>query len=188
MDQTHPGVIGTEELRLGAIRSAVEYLAATAITAPKSGGQLFLRGGKPFIETVAVIDKAVQHDIAEWMLRNGAKPDLDNTPLIHAAAENDVKMAKLLLDYGADIEKANGRFETPLGFACSYDAVDTVRLLCERGAFVNGTEGWGNSYLYWVRCKTQSPTPSPQQVEIEQILLSFGAEVIEEEAKLKHDD
>ncbi len=71
MDQNHPGVIGTEELRLGAIRSAVEYLAATAITAPKSGGQLFLRGGKPFIETVAVIDKDIQHQLAEWLRRRG---------------------------------------------------------------------------------------------------------------------
>lgn len=71
MNQNQPGVIGTEELRLGAIRSAVEYLAATAITAPKSGGQLFLRGGKSFIETVAVIDKGVQHEIAEWLRRRG---------------------------------------------------------------------------------------------------------------------
>lgn len=64
-------VISTEELRLGAVRSAIEHLAASAITAPKSGGQLFLRGGKPFMETVAVIDKEVQSRLAEWMRRRG---------------------------------------------------------------------------------------------------------------------
>jgi uncharacterized ferredoxin-like protein len=65
------GTITTEELRVGAIRSAVEQLAASAITAPKSGGQLFLRGGKPFMETVAVIDKDVQSKLAAWMRRRG---------------------------------------------------------------------------------------------------------------------
>lgn len=64
-------ILGNEELRTAAIRSAVEYLSASAITAPKSGGQLFLRGGKPFLETVAVIDKRVQGELAEWMRRRG---------------------------------------------------------------------------------------------------------------------
>jgi len=65
------GVMDTDELRTGVIRSAVEYLAASAITAPKSGGQLFLRGANPFLETVAVVDKATQRRLAEWMRRRG---------------------------------------------------------------------------------------------------------------------
>lgn len=66
-------IIGTDDLRQGAIRSAVEYLAASAVTAPKSGGQLFLRGAKPFLETVAVVDKQVQAELAAWMRRRGAE-------------------------------------------------------------------------------------------------------------------
>ncbi len=64
-------ILGTDELRLGAIRSAVEYLTASAITAPKSGGQLFIRGAKPFLETVAVMDKEVQRQLGDWLRRRG---------------------------------------------------------------------------------------------------------------------
>jgi ankyrin repeat protein len=121
------------------------------------------------------------YDIVEWMLEKGADPDLveegGNTLLIHAAAENDVRLVRSLLDNCADIEKANRHFETPLGFACAYDAVDAVRLLCERGANVNGTEGTGDSYLCYVQ--------SAKQTEIESILLSYGARVIHEEPKVR---
>jgi hypothetical protein len=119
------------------------------------------------------------YDVVQWMLEEGANPDVAacfNTLLSHAAAENDVHLARMLLDHGADIEKANDRFETPLGFACSYNAIDVVKLLCERGADVNRTEGWGHSYLYWVQCG--------QKTEIEAILVSYGARLIEEEPKL----
>jgi ankyrin repeat protein len=123
------------------------------------------------------------------LLSRGADPDIvglgSNTALIHTAAENDERMARLLLDFGADVEKTNDTFETALGFACSYDAVEIVQLLCERGVDVNGTEDWGHSYLYSVQCATQSPNASPKQVEIERILISFGAEVIHTEPKLK---
>ena len=39
-----PRVQTTEQLRSAAIDQALATLAATAITAPKSGGQLFIRG------------------------------------------------------------------------------------------------------------------------------------------------
>lgn len=133
-----------------------------------------------------------QYEIALWMLQHGADPDLmtegGDTPLINAAANNDLKFAMLFLDFGAEIDRASSRFETPLGYACSYGAVDVVRLLCERGAFVNGTEGWGNSYLRSVTWALQGTPVDPKQVEIEQILLSHGAVIIEEEPKLQRDD
>ena len=123
------------------------------------------------------------YDVVEWMLEHDADPDLveegGNTLLIHAAAENDLRLAQLLLDHGADVERRNRVYETPLGFACAYDAVDVVRLLCERGAEVNGTEGWGHSYLCGVQCA--KPT------QVESILLSYGARFIHEEPKLTSD-
>ncbi|MDB5389422.1 MAG: hypothetical protein JWM11_5068 [Planctomycetaceae bacterium] len=129
-----------------------------------------------------------QYEMAEGILRRGANPDLaeegGNTLLIHTAAENDVRMARLLLDYGADLERPNRNFETPLGYACAYNSVDVVRLLCERGANVNGTEGWGKSYLYGVQCETQHPEAKPKPLEIERILISYGAKVILETPKL----
>lgn len=66
-----PGIQGTEDLRRAAIEQAIPVLCASAITAPKSGGQLFLRGGKPFLETVAVSDRDVQGRLADWLRRRG---------------------------------------------------------------------------------------------------------------------
>lgn len=138
-----------------------------------------------FVETETLLTWVVWHNeyqMAEELLKLGADPNLvrpgDNTLLIHAAAEDDVRMARLLIDYGANLEAANKNLETPLGYACAYGAVNVVRLLCERGADVNGTEGWGNSYLFGVQCHTQSPNPDPNQLEIEKILLAHGAKLI----------
>jgi uncharacterized ferredoxin-like protein len=43
------------------------------MTAPKSGGQLFLKGAKPFIETVIVEDKPTLNRLAEWLRERGTK-------------------------------------------------------------------------------------------------------------------
>jgi uncharacterized ferredoxin-like protein len=66
-------VVGMESLRLGAVRQALEAMAASAITAPKSGGQLFTRGAPSFLETVAVADKATQARLAEWLRVRGTE-------------------------------------------------------------------------------------------------------------------
>ena len=46
-------------------------MAAAAITAPKSGGQLFIAGKPNFMETVIVDDRATLHELAEWMRARG---------------------------------------------------------------------------------------------------------------------
>src|SRR5947207_5371449 len=46
-------------------------MAASAITAPKSGGQLFLQGKHLFIETVIIEDTGTRHELAEWMRARG---------------------------------------------------------------------------------------------------------------------
>jgi len=40
------GTIGYEELRAATVRQVAQLMAAAAITAPKSGGQLFLGVGE----------------------------------------------------------------------------------------------------------------------------------------------
>lgn len=54
-----------------AIHQVAELCAVAAMTAPKSGGQLFLKGSKPFIETVILDDKAILHRLADWMRVRG---------------------------------------------------------------------------------------------------------------------
>jgi uncharacterized ferredoxin-like protein len=53
------------------IRTVARLCAAAAVTAPKSGGQLFLRGRPLFIETVFVDERETLLQLAEWMRRRG---------------------------------------------------------------------------------------------------------------------
>jgi uncharacterized ferredoxin-like protein len=48
-------------------------MAGAAITAPKSGGQLFLAGKPNFIETVVVVDAGARHELAEWLRARGVE-------------------------------------------------------------------------------------------------------------------
>jgi uncharacterized ferredoxin-like protein len=65
------GTIGYEELRAGTIRQVAQLMAAAAITAPKSGGQLFLAGKPGFMETVIADDPGTRQDLAAWMRARG---------------------------------------------------------------------------------------------------------------------
>jgi uncharacterized ferredoxin-like protein len=62
-----------KQIFLDALRHVAKLCATAAMTAPKSGGQLFLRGGKPFIETVIVEDKPTLTRLAEWLRARGNK-------------------------------------------------------------------------------------------------------------------
>ncbi|MEW5940889.1 MAG: DUF2148 domain-containing protein [Chloroflexota bacterium] len=59
------------EIYMDAIRQVAKLCAVAAVTAPKSGGQLFLKGGKPFMETVIVEERATLSRLAEWMRTQG---------------------------------------------------------------------------------------------------------------------
>jgi uncharacterized ferredoxin-like protein len=58
-------------LRADTVRQVAMLMAASAITAPKSGGQLFLAGKHTFIETVIVDDRETLGQLAEWMRARG---------------------------------------------------------------------------------------------------------------------
>src|SRR5207245_9630415 len=53
------------------VENVAKMCAVSAMTAPKSGGQLFLKGSKPFIETAIVKDKETLHRLAEWLRARG---------------------------------------------------------------------------------------------------------------------
>jgi uncharacterized ferredoxin-like protein len=65
------GTIGYEELRAATVHQVAQLMAAAAITAPKSGGQLFLAGKPNFMETVIADDSGTGHDLASWMRARG---------------------------------------------------------------------------------------------------------------------
>lgn len=56
-----------------AVRHVAELCAVAAMTAPKSGGQLFLKGAKPFIETEIVEDADTLARLAAWLRERGAR-------------------------------------------------------------------------------------------------------------------
>lgn len=60
-----------DDIRHETVLQAAKLMAASAITAPKSGGQLFLRGLHLFIETVIVHDKDTLSRLAGWMRNRG---------------------------------------------------------------------------------------------------------------------
>ncbi len=61
------------EMFMEALRQVARLCAVAAMTAPKSGGQLFLKGAKPFIETVMVEDRGTLTRLAEWLRSRGTR-------------------------------------------------------------------------------------------------------------------
>lgn len=55
------------------LRSVAGLCAVAAMTAPKSGGQLFLKGAKPFIETVIIEEPATLKALASWLRGRGTR-------------------------------------------------------------------------------------------------------------------
>jgi uncharacterized ferredoxin-like protein len=60
-----------EAIRADTVEHVAKLMAAAAITAPKSGGQLFLAGKHTFMETIIVSDADTRRQLAEWMRARG---------------------------------------------------------------------------------------------------------------------
>jgi uncharacterized ferredoxin-like protein len=65
--------IGYDDLRAGTVVGVAKLMAAAAITAPKSGGQMFLAGHPNFMETVIVAETQERAELAAWLRARGAE-------------------------------------------------------------------------------------------------------------------
>ncbi|QLZ70525.1 hypothetical protein FOLKNPGA_03339 [Legionella sp. PC1000] len=78
------------------------------------------------------------HSLAEMLLKNGALLELEdqtNTPILKAIENADVKMVKLLVQYGVDINQPSSIFNTtPLEKAVENKNLEMVQLLISLGA------------------------------------------------------
>jgi ankyrin repeat protein len=80
---------------------------------------------------------------AALLLETGADPNADTggdrpeTPLHWAASTDDVDVALVLIDGGADLETSGGSIGTPLDNAIGYGCWHVARLLVARGAGVD---------------------------------------------------
>jgi tankyrase len=64
------------------------------------------------------------------------------TPLIYAAASGHVEVARVLLEGGANVQRANADQRTALHVAASYGHLDVCRLLLDWGAKVDPVDKW----------------------------------------------
>lgn len=76
---------------ISAARQVATLMAAAAITAPKSGGQLFLAGKPAFLETVIIDDPHIRAELASWLRARGKERreaiwfrDADVAEAVHA--------------------------------------------------------------------------------------------------------
>ncbi len=83
-----------QEIFLDALRNIAKLCAVAAMTAPKSGGQLFLKGAKPFIETVIIEDKVTLKRLADWLREQGQK---HKEAIWHRDADTAEKLDLVLL-------------------------------------------------------------------------------------------
>ena len=73
---------------------------------------------------------------------------LDATPLIIAACKGQIEMVQILLDSGADINRASRLGSTPLWHSAGRGHEDVVKTLIDRGADLNKADKYGWTPLH----------------------------------------
>ena len=72
-----------------------------------------------------------------------------NTPLIYAAMYGNVEVVRVLLEGGANVDRADAYRDTALHWAAFYGHLDVCRLLLDWGAKVDRLNWWQNTALHW---------------------------------------
>ena len=73
--------------------------------------------------------------------------DAGITALHYGCIEDRLEMVRLLLESGADVNKASKLGTTPLHVSCMNDRCDIARLLLDKGADLNLVDADGNTAL-----------------------------------------
>ncbi len=73
------------------------------------------------------------------------------TPLNLAIYDSQFSIVKLLMDSGADVNKADNKGRTPINIAVLYERIEILKLLIEYGADVNKPDGKGRTPMHVAR-------------------------------------
>lgn len=86
------------------------------------------------------------------------------TPLHYAAAHNQTRITRVLLEAGADTEKEDSKGNTVLHYAAGYGRLDIVDILLEGGASVVATNGTGKNAAALVRLSDTNPILKDEEI------------------------
>jgi uncharacterized protein len=106
------------------------------------------------------------------LLEHGADPnddtggDCPETPLHWAASSDDVDVAVVLIDGGADLETPGGSIGTPLDNAIGYGCWHVARLLVDRGAQVDALWHAAALGMLFRLEELLAATPSPTEEDV----------------------
>jgi ankyrin repeat protein len=140
VDERHSGMRLAAAIRLGDLEIVAEFLAASPELAVAR-----VHGGRTGLHVVTDWPGYFPNgpQIARQLMDAGADPDAltegkgaPETPLHWAASTDDVDVAEVLVDAGADLETPCGSIGTPLANAVGYGCWNVARLLVDRGARV----------------------------------------------------
>ncbi|KAI1367906.1 hypothetical protein F5Y08DRAFT_326351 [Xylaria arbuscula] len=90
--------------------------------------------------------------------------------LARALLEEDTKLAKLLIEHGANISVANNLGHTPLQVSLFQRDLKMARILVKSGANISGTDAFGNTALHIA--------VHANDIELAELLISYGADVL----------
>lgn len=93
------------------------------------------------------------------------------TPLHYAAAHDHTRIAQVLVDGKADVEKIDSKNNTPLHYACGYGRLDLVDILLLAGANVEAQNETGKKPIDLAKLNEQNPVLADKDI-VEQLSAS----------------
>jgi ankyrin repeat protein len=114
-----------------------------------------------------------------------AKSIVGNTPVHCAIYQKHSKVAKALIDMGADLESRGNGNRTPLHAAAASGAIDVARLLLTRGVNIEATDDRGETPLKTAVQNVETGIPETRQLV--RLLIKSGAKYDIESAVIHGD-
>lgn len=99
-------------------------------------------------------------EVAFWLLKRGADPNLGGYHPLAAAAEDGIsETVEMLLDHGAEIDQqTRPANKTALMRAICYDRTECCQILCNRGARLDSVNIYGESVLHYAAIGASTAT------------------------------